>query len=177
LPVASAWRRLPAANRSWLLVNALVATAAINAIVNAALAWIAVAGQDTVPLWGAPLVETSVFWNVVGTLFLLPSITCVLTTTAIRRDVRRGSLASLDRLHRPAALPVARWRRGVVLGAFVTAVLGPPLIFALAVSGFPDLGTAQFVACQTAFAVTLGAIVTPPIALLAMADPHPGALP
>lgn len=168
---------MPAANRSWLLVNALAATAAINAIVNAAIAWVAVGGQDTVLLWGAPLVETSVIWNVIGTLFLLPSITCVLTTTVIRRDVRRGSLTPLDRLDWPAALPAARWRRGVVIGALVTAVLGPPLVFALVVSGFPDLSVDQFVACQTVFAVALGAIVTPPIALCAMADPYPDALP
>jgi hypothetical protein len=170
------WRQLPASHRRWIVVNALLATAAINVIVNAVIAWLSVRGQETVELWGAPLVETSAFWNVVGTLFLLPLITCVLTTTVVRRDVRQGSLSSLSQLRsvRPwlAALPPARLRRGVVIGALAVAALAPPLILALVASGFSELTREQFVVCQTAFAVVLGAAVTPVIALYAMADPR-----
>lgn len=150
-------------------------------VVNAAIAWLGVRGQETVTLWGAPLVETSIAWNVVGTLFLLPLITCVLTTTAVRRDIRRNTLTPLDRLRATfrwlGALPLPRGRRGLVLGALVTAVLAPPSILILVLSGFPDLSRDQFIACQTAFAAGLGILVTPPIALLAMADPHPDAAP
>jgi hypothetical protein len=177
LRAASVWRRLPPPNRRWLIVNALVVSVAINVAVNAAIAWLGVSGQDSVSMWGVPLAETSVFWNVIGTLFLLPTITCVLTTTAIWRDVRRGTLVPLDwfrSAHRwPAALPLPRWRRGAVLGALVLAALGPPLLLALFLSDFPELSRGQFVTWQTAFAVVLGIFVTPPIALLAMADPHP----
>lgn len=126
MPGTSLWRELPAANQRWLITGALVATVAINA----AIAWLSVAGQDSVPMWGAPLVETSVFRNVVGTLFLLPLITSVLTTAAIRADIRRGADPG-------------------------------------------DLDQSQFVLYQTAFAVLLGILVTPPIAVLAMADPDP----
>jgi hypothetical protein len=175
LGIASVWRKLPPPNRRWLLVNALLVTVAINTIVNAAIAWLGVRGQDTISMWGVPLAETSVFWNVVGTLFLLTGITCVLTTTAIRRDARRGSVVPLDWLRGDhlwlMTLPLSRWRRGVMLGALVTVVLAPPLVLALVVSGFPDLSREEFVAAQTAFAVLLGALVTPPIALFAMADP------
>lgn len=174
--ISSVWRELPPPNRRWLLVNALLVTAAINTIVNAAIAWLGVSGQDTVSMWGVPLAETSLFWNVIGTLFLLPAITCVLTTTAIRRDLRRGTVSPLEWLRSDsrwlAALPLLRWRRGVVIGALVTLILAPPLILALVVAGTPDLAREQFVAAQTAFAVVLGALVTPPIALCAMADPH-----
>jgi hypothetical protein len=38
-------------------------------------------------------------------------------------------------------------------------------------SGFGDLDEGQLVLCQTGFAVLLGIVVTPPIALCAMADP------
>ncbi len=168
-------------NRRWLVLNAFLATIAINVIVNAAISWLGVRGQSTVTMWGVPLVETSISWNVVGTLFLLPLITCVLTTTAVRRDLRRGTLTSLDWLRTTCrwlrALPLPRGRRGLVLGALVTVLLAPPVILILVLSGFPDLTRDQFVACQTAFAVALGILVTPPIALVAMADPRPDAVP
>lgn len=173
--VASVWGELPPANRHWLLTRALAATAAINVVVNAAIAWLSVAGQGSVPMWGAPLVETSIFWDVVGTLFLLPLITCVLTTTAIRADIRSGSLPPLTELrsaHRwLASLPLPRWRRGAVVGALAVIALAPPLVLVLVASGLSDLDEGQFVLCQTGFAVLLGVMVTPPIALCAMADP------
>lgn len=176
---AHVWGQLPAPHRRWVVVKALLATAAINVGVNATIAWLSVRGQEVVPLWGVPLAETSIFWNVVGTLFLLPLITCVLTTTAVRRDVRLGSLTSLDRLrseHRwLTALPSARLPRGVVFGAVAVVALAPPLTLALVVSGFAELTRGQFVAWQTTFAVALGAALTPVIALYAMADPPDGA--
>lgn len=166
---------MPAPHQRWIVTRALLATAAINALVNAAIAWLSVRGQETVPLWGVPIAETSTFWNVVGTLFLLPLVTCLLTTAAVHRDVRLGSLDSLSRLlpaHRwLAALPPTSLRRGTVLGGVAVAVLGPPLILALLLSSFPELTKGQFIICQTTFAVCLGALVTPAIALYAMADP------
>jgi hypothetical protein len=148
---------------------------AINTVVNAAIAWLSVAGQGSVPMWGAPLVETSIFWNVVGTLFLLPLITCVLTTTAIRADTRHGSLSQLSELRAThgwlSALPSPRWRRGAAIGVLAVITLAPPLLLVLVGVGPGDLDQGQFVLCQTVFAVLLGTVVTPPIALYAMADP------
>lgn len=173
----SVWQQLPAANRRWLITRALVATVAINTVVNAAIAWLSVAGQDSIPMWGAPLVETSIFWNVVGTLFLLPLITCLLTTAAIHADIRSGSLPSLSELRAThgwlAALPLSRWRRGAAIGVLAVVTLAPPLLLALVGAGAGDLDQGQFVLCQTVFAVLLGIVVTPPIAVLAMADPDP----
>jgi hypothetical protein len=150
---------------------------AINVVVNAVIAWLSVAGQGSVSMWGAPLIETSIFWNVVGTLFLLPLITCVLTTTAIRADIRHGSLPPLTGLRSThpwlATLPSPRWRRGVAVGALAVATLAPPLVLALVAFDPGDLDEGQFVLCQTVFAVLLGIVVTPPIAVLAMADPDP----
>ena len=170
------WTRLPAAHRRWIFVKALLATAVFNLILNEATAWIGVQGQDEVQLWGAPLVETSIFWNMLGTLFLLPLITCVLVTTAIRRDIIVGSLSSLSWLrgiYPPlSALPSGRLRRGVTLGALAVIVLAPPLAIGLAIGGVAEVTTQQFVICQTVFAVALGALVTPVIALVAMADPY-----
>lgn len=166
---------MPASHRRWIVVKAILVTAAVNAVLNAAIASSSVSGQDGVPVWGVPLGDPSVFGNAIGTLFLLPLITCLLVTTAIRRDVRIGSLEPLGRLrsvHRwLAALPPARLRRGIALGALAVAALAPLLALALAVAGPTELTSEQFVVWQTAFAVALGALVTPAIALYAMADP------
>jgi len=171
----SVWRELPSSHRRWIVVNALVATAAINVVVNATIAWLSVRGQEAVPMWGVPLAETSILWNVVGTLFLLPLITCVLTTTVVGRDVRRGSLASLSRLRSTqrwlAGLPATRMRRGVAFGVLALIALAPPLVLALVAAGLSELTRGEFVVCQTVFAVAIGAIVTPIIALYAMANP------
>jgi hypothetical protein len=173
--VKGIWGQLPEAHRRWIVTRAIVATAVFNVIINVVTAWLGVQGQEEVPSWGAPLVETSIFWNLLGTLFLLPLITCALVTTAVRYDVTTGSLTSLNRLRSTfdwlAALPAKRLRRGLTLGVIAVTVLAPALILALAALGFPELTQSQFVLCQTAFAVTLGGLVTPIIALFAMADP------
>lgn len=173
--IGSIWKRLPVENRRWIVAKGLLATAAINAVLNAAIAWLGVRGQDTVAFWGVPLVEASIFWNVVGTLFLLPLITCLLATTAVWRDLGLGALSPLPgqgARHRwLAALPAGRLRRGAALGAAAVVGLAPPLLLALAALGPADLSRTGFVVCQTAFAVLLGALVTPIVALRAMADP------
>ncbi len=156
------------------MLKAVLATALINVVVNAAIAWLSVQGQEGVATWGVPLAETSLFWNAIGTLFLLSSITCVLTTTAIRHDIGAGSVEPAGWLRsaypRAAALPQGRFARGAVLGALAVVALGPLATLALVAAGSPELSEGQFIACQTAFAVLLGALVTPVIALCAMAD-------
>jgi hypothetical protein len=168
--------KLPDPNRRWIFVNALLVTALINVVVNVAIDLLSLGGRDSVPMWGAPIVGPSVLWTVIGTLFLLPRITCVLTTGAVRRDIRRGTLEPLrpDQAHRwLAELPAGRWRRGAEIGAFAVIILAPPTLLLLAILGFPDLDRTQYVVWQTAYAVALGMIVTPLIALAAMADPEP----
>jgi hypothetical protein len=172
-----AWRELPEPNRRWLVVNGIFVTALINVVVNVAIDLLSLGDRDTVPMWGAPLVGPSVLWTVIGTLFLLPLLTCALATGAIRRDIRRGAVERLesDAVHRRIGrLPAGRWRRGAEIGAFAVVVLGPPTILLLAILGFPDLDRGQYIVWQTVYAVLLGMLVTPPIALAAMADPPPG---
>src|SRR5690348_7207013 len=134
------WSELPAANRSWLVVNGLFVTALINLFVNVAIDLVSLGRRDAVPMWGAPLVGPSVLWTVIGTLFLLPLFTCVLATGAVRRDLRRGSLERIepDATHRwVAELPAGRWRRGAEIGALAVVVLAPPTLLLLAILGFP----------------------------------------
>lgn len=162
-------------HRRWILLKALLIPAALNLVLTAGVAWFGARGQSTVPLYGVPLVETSTFCNSVGTLFILPLITCVLTTVVIRREVGLGSLASVSHLRSShtwlAMLPATHLSRGLILGAIAVAAFAPPLILAFVISGFPELSRDQFVLSQAAFAVLIGAVITPFVALYAMADP------
>lgn len=177
--LVSVWRKLPQANRCWILLSGLLATAGINVVLGLGISWVSVMSQSSVPSWGVPW-EPSTFWNVLGTLFLLPALTCTFVTPAIRRDVRTGSLGSLSKLRADhvwlALLPTSGWRRGVVFGVLAVTALAPLAILLLVVAGSPRLTTGDFILSQTALAVALGAVFTPVIALYAMADHSPGGL-
>lgn len=166
------WRQLPAPNRRWLVVNAVFVTALINVVLNWLIALGAVAGRDAVPMWGVPLVEPSVFWDLIGTLFLLPLFTSALTAAAIRRDIRRGTLERIfpNPNVSPRLAAPGRWRRGAAFGALAVVALAPGLLVLLAALGFPELSRSQFIAWHTGFAVVLGMLVTPPLAVLTMAE-------
>lgn len=171
--IASLWSALPAPHRRWILVNALGITALINLVVNAAIAWLSVSGQTDVPMWARPFSTTSTIADTLGTLFVLPLITCVLCTTAVWRDRRRGALTRLRQTppHRwLGRLPSTRLRRGIVLGVLVTAALAPPITLVLTGLDLGTLSRTEFTAFKAGFAVALGAVVTPLVALSAMTD-------
>jgi Ser/Thr protein kinase RdoA (MazF antagonist) len=159
---------LDAAQRRWIWLNAVLITAVLNVAINAGLAW-ATAGDEAVPLWSAPVVGgPSTITDTAGTLFLLPLITCLLVTTAVRREVRDGRLARrVDLLH---ALPRNRLLRGAVFGAFWFALLAPPAILLIVVLGFGDVSPEAFVVYKVVLSVLFGALVTPFIAIAAMND-------
>lgn len=169
------WKELPAANRRWLVVNAILVTAVINLVVNWLVAKGAVGDRHSVPMWGVPLVEPSVFWDLIGTLYVLPLVTSGVITALVRRDIRRGALARLDQgLGSGGRVGggASGWRRGAELGVVAVFSVAPPLLLILAVLGFPELSESQFVAWHTGFAVALGIVVTPLLAILAMAEPE-----
>jgi len=171
--IGSIWRDLPGPNRRWIVVNALIATALINVVLNVGIDLLSVAGKGPIPLWEPPLVRPSTAWTLIGTLFLLPFFTCLLATTAVRSEVRDGKLESVKAVRehgRLASLPASRRGRGVAFGLAALATLGPPLLLAMTLLDFPDLSHSNYIAYQVVFAVALGAVVTPLIAVRAMAD-------
>jgi len=170
---APRWQNLPELNRRWVLLNAVVATAAINAVVNAALAWLTAVGKGPVPLWAAPLSGPSTGLDTVTTLFFLPLITCVLCSAAVRRDMRLGNLPPLDRTYLPGFLartPEGLLQRGLVFGGCMTAALGPVAVLCLVAADFGDISVGTFVVYKAVLGVGLGLLVTPLIALRAMVD-------
>ena len=164
------WRELPAANRRWVVVNALLATALINVVVNVAIDILIVAGHGEIPLWEPPLVRPSTAWTLMGTLFLLPLITSVLATRAVRHDLEAGSLERVNVSPRLWAAHEAPARRGAALGLTALVLVAPPLLIVMTLLDFQDLSHTRFIAYQTAFAVLLGLVVTPLVAIRAMGD-------
>jgi hypothetical protein len=167
-------------HRRWILVNAVLVTAVVNVVINAAIARLSVIGADTVPVWSVPLLGgPSIYTDTVATLFTLPLITCLISTTAVWQELRRGRLTPL--CHAGALLgrlPDRRLRRGLVLGACATVLVAPPIAIVFGMLDFAGLSVGDFVVFKVAFAVALGALVTPLIALRAMTDaPAPRAEP
>jgi len=160
---------LDASQRRWIWLNALLITALLNLAINAGLAWASAAERDAVPLWSAPLVGgPSTITDTVGTLFLLPLITCVLVTTVVRRDLAAARVSRrVDLLY---LLPGNRFFRGVVLGAAYVAALAPAAVVLLVATDFGGVDPSAFVVYKACLGVALGAIVTPFIALAAMND-------
>ena len=57
-----------------------------------------------------------------------------------------------------------------MFGAVIAVFAAPPIVLVLAALGVGDLSHAQYTVWHIAFAVVLGALVTPVIALCAMTD-------
>lgn len=167
------WRDLPAENRRWLILNAVVGAAIVNVIANGGFAWLSVKGGHTVPLWTVPRFgRTSTIMDTVGTFFFLPFFTTMAVTRGVSRQVRSGRLSSVSiSSARPSLigrLPAVRWRRSLALGALCTAVLSPvaiPILFGL---DFAGVSRHTFVLYKVALGVALGLVVTPIAALMAM---------
>lgn len=163
-------------DRRWILVNAVAITAMVNLVVNAAVAWLTTIGVRRVPLWATPIVGgPSTIADTLGTLFVLPLVTCVLVSAAVRRDVRAGRLLPLERgrWRRLSHLPVGAIQRGLVLGSICLAALSAPTVAVLLVVHLGNLSDAQFVLFKALFAVALGLVATPVIAVAALARERP----
>lgn len=163
------WRGATAKQRRWVFWNAVVIAAVINAVLNALIAWGSAAGEDQIPLLAAPLLEgPSTITDTVGTFFILPFLTTLIVTSVAWHEIGRGRLPPLSRP--PLRLPATRVQRGVYLGAICTALLAPPAVLVLVLLDYGDLSVGDFVLYKAVFGVVLGALVTPPIGLFAMAD-------
>jgi hypothetical protein len=167
--ITQTWRALPTRSRRWIFWQFVVGAAVVNAVLSAALAWFFTLEQDGVEFSGVPLVDkTTVLADSIGTLFVLPFLTTMIVTTVVRRELEHGELevpAGGNGARLPSRLP---WR-AAYLGMLCLAALALPITVALLAAGSPDMTIGEFVAYKAAFGVAYGLIVTPPVALLAMA--------
>jgi hypothetical protein len=158
------------AHRRYLLLEQGVGAAVVNFMLNAGIAALTFRGAATVPLWG----QQSIAGDTIGTTFLLPLITCLIVTPLAQRQLRAGTLSGLGwtRSSHPmlGLLPRRTFPRGLALGLICVVLAAPASILTLGAFEVAAMSFGQFVLCKAAFAAVLGAVVTPVIALWAIAE-------
>jgi len=165
---------MSSAHRRYLLLEHGLGAAATNFIINAVIAWLTFRGVARVPLWG----YQSIAGDTIGTSLLLPLISCLIVTRLARGHVRSGRVAPLD--WSAVSGSVARWlpggtlRRGFSLGLTSIALPGALTVAGLALLGVTEMPHGSFIVFKAAFAAALAALVTPVIALSAIANPPSG---
>jgi len=163
-------------NRRWIIRYALLMTAVVNIVVNGLLAWLSTIGRShlgliAVPLLGAPSLVT----DTLGTFVILPITTTLLCSAGVRGYQRRGLLdpipsTSLGPMRWIDRLPSGDLRAGVVLAVLSVGLFAPgscALLVGLASGG---VSRASFVIYKVLLGVALGAVVTPVVAVRAMAQ-------
>jgi hypothetical protein len=175
--IVERWRGLLPDQRRWLVLNGLFVTAVINLVLNGIFARISVGDHASVPLWALPKVgHPSTGFDTLVTFFFLPFGTCLGCTRAVRLARDKGHLRPLppQNLGRwSRRLPSGRVARGAALGAVCFVLLSPVALTVFLVDGVDDLSRTSYVLYRVVLCVVLGAIVTPFIALAAMAEPSP----
>lgn len=175
--IGETWRGISAEQRRWIVVNSIVATAVVNLMLNALIAWLSVRGDDGgLELWSSKFGESSMVADAIGTALILPLITCLITTALVRREIAAGKLAPIDpAAPRPSWLrsaPQPTLRRAIWFGAWTALIVAPVWVLLLIATGFEGLSPGEFALYKALVAVPLGIVVTPPIAYAAMALPR-----
>jgi hypothetical protein len=155
-------------HRRFLIVEQGVGAAIFNLLFNAFIAWALFRRLDVVPLWG----DRSVAGDTIATGVLLPLLTCLIVTRLVRRHVAAGGVPPLaDRPPAVAWMPHSSFLRGVTLAVLTSVTLVPVTIATLSALGVAAMGFWTFVAFKGAWAALAALVVTPVVALWALAAP------
>ena len=158
------------AHRRYLILEQGVGAAIFNFVLNGIIAWLMFRTRDRVPLWGQP----SIAGDTIGTSLLLPLITTLIVTPVARRQVRAGRFASLGwtRATHPTLgwLPQHTVARAFVLGLVSMTALSPLTLLVLALLHVAHLDLWSFIVFKAGFAAAEALLVTPLIALWAIAE-------
>ena len=161
------------AQRKYLLLEQGVGAAVVNFVLNAGIAALIFHRYDVVPLWG----QQSIVGDTIGTTFMLPLLTCLIVTRLARGQIRAGKVAALGwtRTSHPLLtwLPDNTGRRGLVLGLVCAALVAPPAVWVLSALDIGTMSFWRFVLFKATFAAALAAVITPVIALWAIAAAEP----
>lgn len=163
------------AHRRYLVAEQCIGSALFNFLINAAIAWGLFRHLETVPLWG----QESIAGDTFGTCFFLPFFTGLIVTRLARGRIQAGKLPALGRTRQSyptlARLPDGTLRRSALLGLLCVLLFAPPAILVLHALDVQSLPFWPFVTLKASFAAALAALVTPTIALAALADERAGA--
>jgi hypothetical protein len=168
--------KLTPAHRRFLWRDAVLIAAIANGVLNALFAWLFTLNEDEIPQAKAPLVGgPSIIVDTVATCFILPFLTTLVITTVIWGEMRKGHLSRVPRP--PSALfdrlRHTRLRRATLIGLLCLFVFGPISALGILLFDYADISVGAFVLYKTIFGIVLGAVVTPPIAMLAFGDDPP----
>jgi cytochrome P450 len=141
--------------------------AVINFLLNGFVAWLIYGSSVIIPL---PTLSV----DTLLTCFLIPFLTCLIVAPIMRQLVRQGDMAAVAWQRADTVwlrwLPQGKWARALAIG-LVSAVLGTLLISGflrlLSLEGLPG---STFVWFKAGYTAVLAAIVTPLLALAALAD-------
>jgi hypothetical protein len=157
------------AHRRFLLLENGLGSAFVNFLINAGIALLLFRHLDVVPLWGTE----SIAGDTIGTCFFLPFLTGLIVTRLARRRVAAGEIEGSGWTR--ATHPVLGWlprrtvRRSLALGGLCAAAVAPAAIATLTILDVRELPLGRFVLAKAVFAAVLAALVTPVIALWAIA--------
>jgi hypothetical protein len=161
------------AHRRYLLLEQGVGAFVVNFAINAGIAWALFRAQAEVPLWG----QQSIAVDTILTCLTLPLLTTLSVTPMARGHVRRGRVSFLgwNRTSHPFLgwLPEGTFARGFVLGLVLMIAISPLTLLVLSQLHVANLTFSRFVLFKATFAAILGALVTPVIAVWAIADEPP----
>lgn len=156
--------------RRYLLLEQGIGAGVVNFAINFAIAWLMFRDAATVPLWG----QQSIGADTLGTAFVLPFLSTLIVTRLARVHVRRGRVAALGWSR--GANGVLRWlpasttRRALYLGVAGVVAAGLPATQILDVLGVAAMERSTFLYFKATFAAVLAMVVTPVIALWAIAE-------
>jgi hypothetical protein len=162
----SLWDSVTAAQRRYLLVDNGIGPFIINLAINGAIAWLLFRNAAEVPFWG----RSSIAGDTIATAFLLPAITCWIVTPIARGRVRAGRVAQLADAFAWKRLPRHWCLRGIFIGILCLIAFAPLTLLGLKVLGVSAMAPWHFVYFKASFAAIEAILITPLIALWAIAD-------
>jgi cytochrome P450 len=148
----------------------IITPVAINFILNGVIAWMVYGGQPSVRLW-AP---EGMVVDIVVTSFLLPFLTCLIVVPLVWQVMEQGEQSTVPWRRFEflwlAWLPRSKWARAVAIG--VATALGGSVLFlgVVYLLALQSLHTTLAILLKATYCAGLAAIVTPLLALAAVAD-------
>jgi hypothetical protein len=156
--------------RSFFMQEQIIGPAVINFVLNGLIAWLVFRTRALVPLWG----DTSIAADVTSTLFILPLVTCLITTPLVHRAVAKGKVAPVSWALRDhpvlRRLPSGLFARAALLGLVTAVVLAPVVLGLLIATNVEALPVVTFAFTKGVFCAAVAVVVTPLAALYALAQ-------
>jgi hypothetical protein len=136
-----------------------VACAAINAVLNPAIAWLGNRQMAFVPLSG----ENSIVVDTAVTSIVLSLLVSLFVTAAVRRELRDDQITGSDAVpwerRLLSHLPVQAWSVGLLIGVAAAVILTPIIFAVFRMLGFSGLPFAWFALLKALYTPALGYFV------------------